>query len=57
MKNKIKNELIPEIELAKANPDSFIGNIKIKFKITVITKETDDIFAGVQVSLSAKKHD
>ena len=54
---RIKAVIIPEIEVAKARPLNFIGNISAALSTIFITKETADTFAGVSVSLRAKKQD
>ncbi len=57
MENKTKNEIIPEIEVARAMPASFILNIKAKFRTTFIHNAKNETFVGVSVSFSAKKQD
>jgi hypothetical protein len=55
---KSENEqMIPEIDVAKATPEIFRGNIKIVFKIIFNPKASPEIFAGVTVSFKAKKQD
>jgi hypothetical protein len=55
IKNKTKNEITPEMEVAKARPPILSGNIKIKLKIIFNPKTKPAILVGVSVSLSAKK--
>ncbi len=54
---RIKAVIIPEIEVAKARPLNFIGNIRAMLRTIFIIKEITDTFAGVSVSLRAKKQD
>jgi hypothetical protein len=48
---------MPDIDVARANPLSFKGNIRIEFKIIFTIKARNDTFAGVVVSFKAKKQD
>ena len=57
IKNKNKKEINPEIEVAKARPPIFSGNINSAFRIIFINKAKPAILVGVTVSLSAKKQD
>ena len=53
----IKKLIIPDIEVAKATPPIFKGNMKIEFRIILSSRAIPATFAGVTVSLSAKKQD
>jgi hypothetical protein len=55
--NKIINEVMPEMDVAKARPLILSGNISMEFKIIFVTKAMKAIFAGVIVSLRLKKQD
>lgn len=57
IKNRIKKEIMPEIEVAKARPPIFSGNISKEFKIIFRTKARAATFVGVTVSLRLKKQD
>ena len=57
IKNNIKKVIIPEMDVDKARPPIFSGNIKIELNTIFITKAKNAIFAGVSVSLRAKKQD
>ena len=53
----MRKVFIPDIEVARANPLSFMGNIRIAFKTILTIKAINDTFAGVLVSFKAKKQD
>ena len=53
----MKNVIIPDIDVAKARPASFKGNMSIVFKTIFRIKLKDAIFVGVTVSFKAKKQD
>jgi hypothetical protein len=55
IKINIINEIIPDIEVARAKPATFRGNISIILSMIFTTNVTSEILAGVAVSLSAKK--
>ncbi len=55
--NKIINEVMLEIDVAKARPLILSGNISMEFKMIFKTKATNAIFVGVTVSLRLKKQD
>ena len=57
IKNKEKKEIIPEIEVAKANPPILSGNINSAFRTIFINRAKPAILVGVTVSLRAKKQD
>jgi len=57
IKKRIKQVLIPDMEVAKANPFNFRGNIRMTFKIIFTIKAKKETLAGVQVSFKAKKQD
>jgi len=54
---RMKKVTMPEIEVAKARPAIFKGNMSIVFKIILRMSAREAIFVGVTVSLSAKKQD
>jgi hypothetical protein len=54
---RIKKEIMPEMEVARARPEIFKGNISTVFKIILRTSARNAILVGVIVSLSAKKQD
>jgi len=50
-----KKLIIPEMDVAKARPAIFMGNISRELKRILRMRAKKEIFAGVSVSLSAKK--
>ena len=56
-KNSIRKVFMPDIEVARASPLNFRGNIRIEFKIIFTSKAINDTCVGVTVSFKAKKQD
>ncbi len=53
----MRKVIMPEMEVARAKPPNFIGNISIELRIMFIIKAKVETFAGVAVSFKAKKQD
>lgn len=57
IKMRTKKVIIPDIEVAKAMPANFMGNINQELRIIFKIRPKKDTFAGVTVSFKAKKAD